>query len=725
MVSLLISSVAFSNVTEESYRLIGVYDVWEVTDGTALVGIIDVGVDTQHPKIVTFDENNVFMGGNFRKHLSQDFIINNDDLCLEDDDVLNCVDEYARGGFGYMYDIAGHGTHVFGLIAANGDIDERKDIVGVCKNCSVIIGRTISSYRDRKEAMYWMVDHGVQVINMSFGTDGSCKKENNYKSYYSLCEALEYADNRGVILVAATGNDLDEVEFPASDDRVVGVGAIYNDGRMWDMQWSFDGCPCSRNPRPSIGCYSDEDTTECGSNYSINGSEFRHELVMPGVNLESIFYTDKVWSEPSRCMDTNLSDGKGYGTCTGTSMSSAVASGVFGLLKSIMPTLDKDVFLQIVYDSASNNGSWNNKTAYGYIQSGKVLDEIMGMSNGKKVKNRLTPLFHLYSPSLTDHVFTASPQMASSYHEVYDLKSKKIVKRDYIDKGKLVAGYDSFPGLNQYKPRADIFVFTTKNDVDGTLVKLHQMSKVEDDSVDHVYITDSAEIENYHINGYEYDGIVGYIYSPEIIPPEHAKQLFLNVDNDGSHYLSFINGGGEIIGYAFENNDSDNDGLIDGAEFVLGTNPYVVDSDCDGTTDGIEYPMYKLPVSDPLSVVCENTYSEPKSEEKNNTKKDKPKKNKPKKNKPKKDDSSTKINNNFTVFGSLLNQRDNENDNNSLVNLFNFNNIVIIKQKPKNKKNKGNKNKPVMSNKLWNLFYNEDTNNDCNMTFLFLDDGCF
>lgn len=49
-----------------------------------------------------------------------------------------------------------------------------------------------------------------------------------------------------------------------------------------------------------------------------------------------------------------------------------------------------------------------------------------------------------------------------------------------------------------------------------------------------------------------------------------------------------------LLGYTFANIDSDGDGLIDGQERILGTNPFDSDTDTDGYEDGFEFPMTRL-----------------------------------------------------------------------------------------------------------------------------------
>ena len=67
------------------------------------------------------------------------------------------------------------------------------------------------------EGVVWAVDHGADVINMSFRNPG-------YSS--ALQAAIDYAWDNDVVVVAATGNDgSSSVTFPAGDRGVIGVSS--------------------------------------------------------------------------------------------------------------------------------------------------------------------------------------------------------------------------------------------------------------------------------------------------------------------------------------------------------------------------------------------------------------------------------------------------------------------------------------------------------------------
>ena len=59
-----------------------------------------------------------------------------------------------------------------------------------------------------------------------------------------------------------------------------------------------------------------------------------------------------------------------------------------------------------------------------------------------------------------------------------------------------------------------------------------------------------------------------------------------------------------ILGYAYNTVDTDEDGLPDGFERIVGTNRLVPDSDGDGPSDAAEFPMVGMAFSDPCSGIA-------------------------------------------------------------------------------------------------------------------------
>lgn len=68
---------------------------------------------------------------------------------------------------------------------------------------------------------------------------------------------------------------------------------------------------------------------------------------------------------------------------------------------------------------------------------------------------------------------------------------------------------------------------------------------------------------------------------------------------EAAGYVAAYPQSGKLMGYAYPALDSDGDGLIDGFESIVGTDPWNADSDADGISDGVEFPMVQLPQSDP------------------------------------------------------------------------------------------------------------------------------
>ena len=68
------------------------------------------------------------------------------------------------------------------------------------------------------EAILTAVDKGSAIINLSLG---------GYAESQILRNAVEYARDNGVVVVAASGNDgVRGVSYPARFDSVIGVGAL-------------------------------------------------------------------------------------------------------------------------------------------------------------------------------------------------------------------------------------------------------------------------------------------------------------------------------------------------------------------------------------------------------------------------------------------------------------------------------------------------------------------
>jgi len=148
---------------------------------------------------------------------------------------LTLVGEYRRSGE-RVDDEVGHGTGCAGILVARGG-GVAPGGAGACGLTPVrVLGAALGPDGKRigvgamdniDAGMKRLVDLGVKVINMSFGTPESALVAGSPLPHL---EIVRYALARGVILVAASGNSgLAERYFPAAHEGVVAVGAVDRD----------------------------------------------------------------------------------------------------------------------------------------------------------------------------------------------------------------------------------------------------------------------------------------------------------------------------------------------------------------------------------------------------------------------------------------------------------------------------------------------------------------
>ena len=116
----------------------------------------------------------------------------------------------------------GHGTHVAGIIAAVAD--NSIGGAGVAPQSRILPIRTLESNgegtgSDVAKAVYFAVDSGVKVINLSLGGETESPV---------LTAAIQYAVDRNVLVVAAAGNGAADAapKWPAASDLTLAVTAI-------------------------------------------------------------------------------------------------------------------------------------------------------------------------------------------------------------------------------------------------------------------------------------------------------------------------------------------------------------------------------------------------------------------------------------------------------------------------------------------------------------------
>jgi cell wall-associated protease len=205
---------------------------------------------------------------------------------------------------------AKHGTHVAGIIAANRKND--LGIRGIADNVKIMAVRAVPNGDERDKdvanAILYAVDNGAHIINMSFGKSFSPQKE-------IVDKAVRYAEQKGVLLIHAAGNDGEDVDVEKNYPS-----RFYLDGKE-AKNWVEVGAS-------SWGA--NDDFVASFSNYG----KKMVSLFAPGVDIYSTV------------------PGSNYANESGTSMASPVTAGVAALLMSYFPELTAVQVKEILMKSA-------------------------------------------------------------------------------------------------------------------------------------------------------------------------------------------------------------------------------------------------------------------------------------------------------------------------------------------------------------------------------------
>ena len=144
----------------------------------------------------------------------------------EDIDVVDRVDLlYAGEESSFLCcDMTGHGTAVASIICAK---DDDNGVTGIDDDLEVYSVRILDENNEAPisrvvAALQWCEENGIDIINMSFGT--------NYDSDI-LREEIKSVADRGILMIAAAGNDkeTDQILYPAAYEEVMAVGGVSAD----------------------------------------------------------------------------------------------------------------------------------------------------------------------------------------------------------------------------------------------------------------------------------------------------------------------------------------------------------------------------------------------------------------------------------------------------------------------------------------------------------------
>lgn len=297
---------------------------WKVVTGTAklIIAVVDSGLQLDHPDLIAQRWINVAeIPGNYA----------DDDGNGKVDDVNGWHFYHNYTSSGYMpaenadvRDDYGHGTHVAGIAAAAAN--NGVGITGLAPGARVMPIKVLDQYgngwySDIALGITYAADNGARVINLSLGgTEDS----------QTLRAAVDYARDRGALVVAATGNTGGAVLYPAAYDPVLAVAAT--------------------------------DQADHVAYFSNRGPQV--DIAAPGVDI----YSTWPWVT-------------GYFTKSGTSMATPHVSGLAALVWTIQPDASAAVVIRSITATACDveaNG-WDETTGWGRIDAGAAVQAALAL----------------------------------------------------------------------------------------------------------------------------------------------------------------------------------------------------------------------------------------------------------------------------------------------------------------------------------------------------------
>ncbi|WP_338551944.1 S8 family peptidase [Paenibacillus sp. KS-LC4] len=287
---------------------------WKLSKGSdqVIVAVLDTGVQLDHPDL----QGKLLEGTNIV-----------DSEAKPDDDV-------------------GHGTHVAGIIGAS--VNNGEGVAGLSWYNKVMPVKVLDSSGAGStysvaQGLIWATDHGAKVINMSLG---------NYAQADFLHDAIKYAYDHDVVLIAASGNDnTDRPGYPAAYPEVFAVAAT--------------------------------DSAQKKASFSNYGDYI--DVAAPGDSIASTY------------------PGGQYAALSGTSMASPHVAALAGLIRSVNPDLTNEEVMEIMRKSAVDLGDPGKDVYFGYgeIDIDRALKAAMNFNTAlqtypDKTKNRLNAVTRKY-----------------------------------------------------------------------------------------------------------------------------------------------------------------------------------------------------------------------------------------------------------------------------------------------------------------------------------------
>lgn len=303
--------------------------------GRLRVAVIDTGIDCTHPDFKNAGGTSVdsAQGGQIAMSASRAFVqttISSPACAFQDDH--------------------GHGTHTAGIIAAA--TNNARGVAGLAFPAELMVIKALDGLGFGNDAtiatsIIEAVDGGARIISMSLGGTGYSQ---------NIQDALKYAYQRGVLVVAAAGNyNSSNLFYPGDSNYALAVAAT--------------------------------DSANAKAYFSNWGNWIG--IAAPGVNVLSTITS------------YNLGDGLvNYATMSGTSMSTPYVAALAALVQMTSPGLGVTGTVQQMQRSASSalaGGGWQQTLGYGVISAAKAVNgsyrnAAYGSIRGQVTNSSGTPL---------------------------------------------------------------------------------------------------------------------------------------------------------------------------------------------------------------------------------------------------------------------------------------------------------------------------------------------